>query len=87
MGAPHVAGGVCGLVSFLVAPGHMLSTIMAQLDSALPEATASMQRDVMAGRPSELDAQIGAVVRLGQEVTAWFSFGTCDWRALLCRWA
>jgi 2-dehydropantoate 2-reductase len=27
-----------------------------------------MQRDVMAGRPSELDAQIGAVVRLGQEV-------------------
>jgi 2-dehydropantoate 2-reductase len=30
-------------------------------------ATASMQRDVMAGRPSELEAQSGAVVRLGAE--------------------
>ena len=27
-----------------------------------------MQRDVMAGRPSELESQNGAVVRLGQEV-------------------
>lgn len=35
---------------------------------ALPEtATASMQRDVMDGRPSELEAQTGAVVRLGRE--------------------
>jgi len=34
----------------------------------LPEgATASMQRDVMGGRPSELEAQNGAVVRLGRE--------------------
>ncbi len=48
-------------------PADALSTVMAQLDSAPPEATASMQRDVMAGRPSELEAQIGAVVRLGQE--------------------
>lgn len=32
---------------------------------ALPhEATASMQRDVVAGRPSELEAQVGTVVRL-----------------------
>lgn len=29
-------------------------------------ATASMQRDIMQGRPSELEAQTGAVVRLGQ---------------------
>lgn len=36
---------------------------------ALPEAsTASMQRDIMAGRPSELASQNGAVVRLGREV-------------------
>ncbi len=41
---------------------------MAQLDSAPPEAMPSMQRDMIAGRPSELDAQIGAIVRLGQEV-------------------
>jgi len=35
---------------------------------ALPEvSTASMQRDIMAGRPSELESQNGAVVRLGRE--------------------
>ena len=35
----------------------------------LPEtATASMQRDILNGLPSELDAQNGAVVRLGTEV-------------------
>jgi len=34
------------------------------------EGTASMQRDIMAGRPSELDAQNGAVVRLGKEAGA-----------------
>jgi 2-dehydropantoate 2-reductase len=36
-----------------------------------------MQRDVMQGRPSELDAQVGAVVRFGQEVdvaTPWHTF-------------
>jgi 2-dehydropantoate 2-reductase len=27
-----------------------------------------MQRDIAEGRPSELDAQIGAVVRFGKEV-------------------
>jgi 2-dehydropantoate 2-reductase len=36
----------------------------------LPEgATASMQRDIMEGRPSELEAQNGAVVRLGRELS------------------
>jgi 2-dehydropantoate 2-reductase len=36
---------------------------------ALPEgATASMQRDIVAGRPSELEAQNGAVVHLGREL-------------------
>jgi 2-dehydropantoate 2-reductase len=35
---------------------------------ALPEAaTSSMQRDIMAGRPSELEAQLGAVVRFGAQ--------------------
>jgi 2-dehydropantoate 2-reductase len=41
---------------------------MAYVDSLPPAATASMQRDIMSGRPSELDSQSGAVVRLGQEV-------------------
>lgn len=39
---------------------------MAALDRLPDGATASMQRDIMNGYPSELDAQNGAVVRLGQ---------------------
>ena len=50
----------------IVLPADALHTTMVLLDSVSPEATASMQRDIMAGLPSELDAQIGAVVRLGQ---------------------
>ena len=39
----------------------------AQFLAALPPGgTASMQRDLMDGRPSELDTQIGAIVRLGR---------------------
>ncbi len=37
------------------------------IDGLPPEGTASMQRDIMDGRPSELEAQNGAVVRLGRE--------------------
>jgi len=40
---------------------------MAFIDTLPYEGTASMQRDIMAGRPSELDAQNGTVVRLGKE--------------------
>jgi 2-dehydropantoate 2-reductase len=40
---------------------------MAFIDTLPFEGTASMQRDIMAGRPSELDAQNGTVVRLGKE--------------------
>ena len=40
---------------------------MAYIDALPYEGTASMQRDIMAGRPSELDAQNGTVVRLGKE--------------------
>ena len=36
-------------------------------DSLPYEVTASMQRDVMDGRPSELESQTGAIVRLAQE--------------------
>lgn len=35
-------------------------------DDLAPESTSSMQRDIMEGKPSELDAQLGAVVRLAQ---------------------
>ena len=41
---------------------------LAFIDGLPPEGTASMQRDIVEGRPSELEAQNGAVVRLGREV-------------------
>ena len=39
---------------------------LAFLDTLPPDGTASMQRDIMEGRPSELESQNGAVVRLGR---------------------
>jgi 2-dehydropantoate 2-reductase len=42
--------------------------VLAFRDSLPPASTASMQRDIMDGRPSELEWQSGAVVRLGREV-------------------
>jgi 2-dehydropantoate 2-reductase len=48
-------------------PADAVERAMRFID-ALPEAsTASMQRDIMAGLPSELESQNGAVVRLGRE--------------------
>ena len=38
---------------------------LAGIDSSPEQATASMQRDIIAGCPSELESQIGVVVRLG----------------------
>jgi 2-dehydropantoate 2-reductase len=51
----------------IVLPGDAMRTTMAMFDALSPQSTSSMQRDVMEGRLSELEAQIGAVVRLGQE--------------------
>jgi 2-dehydropantoate 2-reductase len=36
-------------------------------DAMPPASTSSMQRDIMEGKPSELDAQLGAIVRLARE--------------------
>jgi len=48
-------------------PADATTRTMAFID-ALPEgATASMQRDIMGGRPSELEATAGAVSRLGAQ--------------------
>ena len=38
---------------------------LARFDGLPPESTSSLQRDIIDGKPSELDAQLGAVVRLG----------------------
>ena len=40
---------------------------MERYDNLAAASTSSLQRDVMEGKPSELDAQIGAVVRLARE--------------------
>jgi 2-dehydropantoate 2-reductase len=36
-------------------------------DAMPPASTSSMQRDIIEGKPSELDAQLGAIVRLARE--------------------
>jgi 2-dehydropantoate 2-reductase len=44
-----------------------VSRALKMIDSLPPEATASMQRDILAGRPSELLDQSGAIVRLATQ--------------------
>jgi 2-dehydropantoate 2-reductase len=45
----------------------VVADTMAFLDSLAENATTSMQRDIIAGKPSELEAWNGAVVRLARE--------------------
>ena len=49
-------------------PEDSPARMMAALDTIAPGLMASLQRDIEAGRPSELDALTGALVRLGAEV-------------------
>jgi 2-dehydropantoate 2-reductase len=46
-------------------PADTVEKTLAYIDSLPADGTASMQRDIIQGRPSELEAQVGAVVRLG----------------------
>jgi 2-dehydropantoate 2-reductase len=46
----------------------VVSRTLRFLDAVPAGGTASMQRDLMEGRPSELDAQTGTIVRLGQKM-------------------
>lgn len=48
-------------------PEDAVAQRLAFIDSIAPEVTASMVRDILAGRPSELEAQNGAVVRMAAE--------------------
>jgi 2-dehydropantoate 2-reductase len=45
---------------------NAVAETMARYDNLPPQSTSSLQRDVMEGKPSELDAQLGAVVRMGR---------------------
>ena len=49
-------------------PADAVERTLEFIDGLPPDGTASMQRDVLTGRPSELEAQVGAVVRLGERL-------------------
>jgi 2-dehydropantoate 2-reductase len=46
-------------------PADTVERTLAFIDGLPPDGTTSLQRDVLQARPSELEAQVGAVVRLG----------------------
>jgi 2-dehydropantoate 2-reductase len=48
-------------------PDDAFERTMQRYDGLTADATTSLQRDVMEGKPSELDAQLGAVVRMAAE--------------------
>jgi 2-dehydropantoate 2-reductase len=48
-------------------PEDSVAKAIASVDSLPDDATSSMQRDIAAGKPSELEAQNGAVVRMARE--------------------
>lgn len=48
-------------------PADSIDAAMANVDSLPEDATSSMQRDIADGKPSELESQNGAVVRLARE--------------------
>jgi len=64
-------------------PEDVLESTRALLDEMPPEGTASMQRDIMCHRPSELEAQTGAVVRLGREAGVETPINTLIYESLL----
>ena len=57
-----------GCAHGIALPSDAVERTMNTIDSAPAEATASMQRDIMADKPSELYSQNAAVVRLGKSV-------------------
>ena len=48
-------------------PEDSVEKVMAAVDNLPADATSSMQRDIAAGKPSELESQNGAVVRMARE--------------------
>ena len=64
-------------------PDRIVGQTMAFIDGLPAEGTASMQRDIVEGRPSELEAQNGAVVRLGREAGVATPVNAFIYRSLL----
>jgi 2-dehydropantoate 2-reductase len=64
-------------------PREAVGETLAFIDGLPPQGTASMQRDIIAGRPSELVSQSGAVVRLGREAGVEVPVHTFIYQSLL----
>ena len=64
-------------------PEDVVARSMELIDQLPEQGTASMQRDIAAGRPSELESQSGAVVRLGREVGVAVPVHTLIYESLL----
>jgi 2-dehydropantoate 2-reductase len=62
---------------------NAVAKALAMIDGSPPQGTASMQRDIMAGRPSELESQVGVVVRMGREAEVDVPIHTCLYASLL----
>ena len=59
---------IVALARNIALPENVIDKTMAFVDRLPPDGTASLQRDLVEGKPSELASWNGAVVRLGQEV-------------------
>ena len=46
-----------------------VQAVLERVDKTQPDTMASMQKDIMEGRPSELEAQTGALVRMARELS------------------
>ena len=64
-------------------PHEAIGETLAFIDGLPPQGTASMQRDIIAGRPSELASQSGAVVRLARETGVEVPVHTFIYQSLL----
>jgi 2-dehydropantoate 2-reductase len=63
--------------------GDVVARTLDVVDGLPADATASMQRDILEGRPSELEYQTGAVVRLGRAASVPVPVHECLYASLL----
>lgn len=64
-------------------PASAVDDTMAIVDGMPPGGTTSMQRDILEGRPSELESLCGAVARIGKELGLDLPVNTAIYSALL----
>ena len=64
-------------------PEEIVGKTLEFMDNLPVNGTASMQRDIMEGHPSELESQTGAVVRMGQQAGVKTPLNTFIYHSLL----